>query len=126
MSKYARFPKDLFTNKRKFEEVSMVTLSKGCSIILQNKLPAKNKDLGSFTTPCMIGSLVIEKALSNLCASFNFIPYTIFRKLGLRDLQPAMMTLQLGDRSIRHHKGIIKYVLVKVDKFIFLMDFGFT
>ena len=33
------------------------------------------------------------------------------------------MTLQLADWSIRHLRGIIAEVLVKVDRFIFPMDF---
>ena len=51
------------------------------------------------------------------------MPYSIFRNLGLRDLQPTRMTLQLADRSIWHPRGIIEDVLVKVDKFIFPIDF---
>ncbi|XP_031253889.1 uncharacterized protein LOC116111867 [Pistacia vera] len=34
-----------------------------------------------------------------------------------------MVSLQLTDRSIKHPRGIIEDVLVKVDKFIFPMDF---
>ena len=33
------------------------------------------------------------------------------------------MTLQLVDRSLNHLRGIIEDVLVKMDKFIFLVDF---
>ena len=51
------------------------------------------------------------------------MPYTIFRKLRLSDLQPTRMTLQSSDRSIRHPRRAIKDVLIKVDKFIFLVDF---
>ncbi|XP_039135556.1 uncharacterized protein LOC120272975 [Dioscorea cayenensis subsp. rotundata] len=44
-------------------------------------------------------------------------------KFRLSDLKPTRMTLQLADRSIRHPTRIIEDVLVKVDKFIFLVDF---
>ena len=33
------------------------------------------------------------------------------------------MTLQLADRSVKRLRGIIKDVLIKVDKFYFLVDF---
>ena len=33
------------------------------------------------------------------------------------------MPLQLADRSLKHLRGIIEVVLVKVDKFIFPTDF---
>ena len=47
MPKYARFLKELFSNKRKLEELSTVVLSEECFAILQNKLPEKLKDPGS-------------------------------------------------------------------------------
>ncbi|XP_039138804.1 uncharacterized protein LOC120276139 [Dioscorea cayenensis subsp. rotundata] len=80
----------------------------------------KMKDPRSFTIPCMIGELVNEKALAYLGASINVMPFTMYKKLGFSDLKP---TLQLADRSIRHPRDIIEDVLVKVNKFIFPMDF---
>ncbi|KAL8244068.1 hypothetical protein R6Q59_010326, partial [Mikania micrantha] len=44
MPKYAKFLKDLLTNKRKMEELSTVTLSEKCSAVVQNKLPQKKTD----------------------------------------------------------------------------------
>ncbi|GJY11052.1 hypothetical protein Tco_0379237 [Tanacetum coccineum] len=52
MPKYAKFMKDLLTNKAKFEETSKVTLNERCSAVLLNKIPLKEKDLGSFTSLC--------------------------------------------------------------------------
>ncbi|KAA3464785.1 RNA-directed DNA polymerase (Reverse transcriptase), Ribonuclease H-like protein [Gossypium australe] len=109
MPKYAKFLKELLTNKRKLEEVSMVELNEECSAILQNKLPRKLKDPGSFTIPCLIGSLNIKKALADLGASINLMPYKMFKRL--------------ADRSIKYPKGVIEDVLVKIDKFIFPIDF---
>ena len=51
------------------------------------------------------------------------MPLTIFQKLGLKEAKPTIVTLQLVNRSLKHPRGIIKDVLVKVDKFIFLIDF---
>ena len=51
------------------------------------------------------------------------MPLSIFRKLGLGEANPITTTLQLADRSLTHHLGIIEDVLVKVDKFIFPADF---
>ncbi|KAG8486048.1 hypothetical protein CXB51_019333 [Gossypium anomalum] len=47
MPTYAKFLKELLTNKRKFEDLSTVELNEECSAILQNKLPTKLKDPGS-------------------------------------------------------------------------------
>ena len=51
------------------------------------------------------------------------MPLSIFRKLGLREANPTTITLQFLDRLFTHPQGIIEDVLVKVDKFIFLVDF---
>ncbi|XP_073138503.1 uncharacterized protein [Henckelia pumila] len=46
-----------------------------------------------------------------------------FRKLSLGEPKSTRMSLQLADRSIKYPRGIIEDVLVKVDKFIFPVDF---
>ena len=79
MPTYEIFLKELLTNKRKFEELSIVELNEECSTILQNKLPTKLKDPGSFTVPCLIGSLNVEKVLADLGASVNLMPYKMFK-----------------------------------------------
>ncbi|KAL2461691.1 reverse transcriptase [Abeliophyllum distichum] len=45
------------------------------------------------------------------------------RKLELGEARPTTVLLQLADRSIKHPRGIIEDVLVKVNKFIFPADF---
>lgn len=71
----------------------------------------------------MIGGSIEESALANLGASINVIPYKIFMTLVLGEPTPTKMAIQLTDRSIRHPKGVVKDMLVKVDKFIFSNDF---
>ena len=100
-----------------------VALTEECSAILQNKLPPKLKDPGSFTIPCTIGDQFIGKALCDLGASINLMPLSIYKKLGLNEAKPTSVTLQLADRSLTYPKGIVEDVLVKVDKFIFPADF---
>ena len=65
----------------------------------------------------------VEKALADLEASINFIPYKLSKKLGLGEPKPTKMSIQLVDRSVKYPKGIIENVLVKIDKFIFPVDF---
>ncbi|XP_076915055.1 uncharacterized protein LOC143574283 [Bidens hawaiensis] len=80
MPKYAKFLKDVLINKRKLEELSHVTLNEECSVVLQNKLPTKKTDPGSFTIPCLIGDLFFSNALADLGASNNLMPYAVFSK----------------------------------------------
>ncbi|KAL0431187.1 UNVERIFIED_CONTAM: hypothetical protein Sradi_0744700 [Sesamum radiatum] len=56
-------------------------------------------------------------------ASINLMPYSIFAKLGMHELTPTIVTLQLADRSIKYPRGIIEDVLVKVGKFVIPVDF---
>ena len=123
MPKYAKFLKDLLSNKRKLEDVSTVEIGASCSSLIQNKLPPKLKDPGSFTIPCVVGELSVDKALADLGASINLMPYTFFKKLGLAEPRPTRMSLQLADRSVKIPKGIIEDVLVKVGNFIYPVDF---
>ncbi|XP_052209216.1 uncharacterized protein LOC127812732 [Diospyros lotus] len=120
---YAKFLKEILANKRKLAEFETIKLSEECFAIVQNKLPQKLKDPGSFIIPCIIGDIYFDKVLFDLGASINLMPLTIFKKLGLGELKPITITLQLADRSIKHPRGIVEDVLVKVDKFIFPVDF---
>jgi hypothetical protein len=43
--------------------------------------------------------------------------------LGLGELKPTTITLQLADRSVKVPWGIVEDVLIKVDKFYFPVDF---
>ena len=70
-----------------------------------------------------IGGTCIDKALLDLGASVNLLPYSVYKKLGLWELKPTNITLSLADRSIRIPKGIVEDVLVKVDKFYYPVDF---
>ncbi|GKE71790.1 hypothetical protein Tco_1529862 [Tanacetum coccineum] len=107
MPKYAKFIKDLLSKKGKAEETSKVTLNERCYIVLLNKIPLKEKDLGSFTIPCVIGKIGINKALADFGASISLMPYSI----------------ELVNKSTQYPRGIAENVIVKIDKFILLVDF---
>ena len=62
-------------------------------------------------------------ALVDLGASVNLLPYSVYVELGLRELEPTNITLHLADRSVKIPRGIVKDVLVQVDKFYFPVDF---
>lgn len=52
------------------------------------------------------------------------MPLSVFRKLGFEEAKPTSVTLLMVYRSLkRTKKGVIKDVLVKVDKVIFIADF---
>jgi hypothetical protein len=120
---YAKFLKDLVTVKRKTNVPRKAFMTEQVSAILQCKLPLKYKDPGCPTITCMIGVSQIERALLDLGASVNLLPYSVYLQLGLGELKPTTMTLQLADRSVKVPRGIVEDVLIKVDKFYFPVDF---
>ncbi|KAH9744096.1 hypothetical protein KPL70_003541 [Citrus sinensis] len=69
------------------------------------------------------GSHTIENALLDLGASVNMLPYSVFVKLGLGELHPTPVVLQLTDQSTKIPRGIVEDVLIQVDKFYFSIDF---
>ncbi|CAL1378683.1 unnamed protein product [Linum trigynum] len=124
MPTYAKFLRELLTKKRKWADLDKVTLTSECSAVIQNKLPEKRDDPGSFTIPCVIGGTEFNKSLCDLGAGINLMPYSVYKKLGLGDvLKPTRITLQLADRSVKIPKGVVENVLVKVGKFILPTDF---
>ena len=56
-------------------------------------------------------------------ASINLMPLSMFKQLGVGECRPTTVTLQLADRSHAYPEEKIEDVLVKVDKFIFPVDF---
>nr|XP_017245793.1 PREDICTED: uncharacterized protein LOC108217475 [Daucus carota subsp. sativus] len=119
---YAKFLKDILTKKRSFGEVETVAFTEECSAVLQNKSPPKLKDPGSFSIPCHLGALFIDKALCDLGASVSVMPLSIFQKLNMGDLKCTQMTLQMADRSIKYPLGILEDVPVRVGKFYIPVD----
>ncbi|GJR02031.1 DNA/RNA polymerases superfamily protein [Tanacetum coccineum] len=65
-------------------------MNEHCSNIVKDALPSKEKDSGSFTLPCTINNICLDKALADLGASVNVMPYSTFTNLGLGKLAPMM------------------------------------
>ena len=83
------------------------------------------KDPGSFTIPCIIGGVEIQKSLYDSGASINLVPLSIAKQLSLRDLIPTSITLQMADISMVKPEEVLEDVLVTVGKFVFPVDFIF-
>ena len=123
MPSYAKFLKEILTNKRKIDDDDTVALTEECSAIIQNKMPPKLKDPGSFSIPCVIGNYVIDKALCDLGASVSLMPLSICERLNLGELKPTRMSLQLADRSIKYPVGILEDVPLRIGQLYIPTDF---
>ena len=120
---YAKFLKDLCTVKKSLNVNKKAFLTEQVSAIIGNKTPVKYKDPGCPTISVNIGGISVEKALLDLGASVNLLPYSMYKRLGLGELKPTSITLSLADRSIKIPKGTIEDVLIQVEKFYYPVDF---
>ncbi|KAL0431166.1 UNVERIFIED_CONTAM: hypothetical protein Sradi_0742600 [Sesamum radiatum] len=121
--KYAKFLKELCTNKRKLKDKERIIFGKNVSAVINRKLPEKCKDPGMFTLPCVIGNKRIERAMLDLGASINVMPYSVYQALNLSTLQDTNVIIQLADRSYVRPMGLVEDVLVKVNDLLFPVDF---
>ena len=71
----------------------------------------------------VIGDQLIHRALLDLRASVNLIPFTEYERLELGELKPAKMVIQMANRIIRVPRGIVKDVLIRVGEFFYPVDF---
>ncbi|GJR49665.1 hypothetical protein Tco_1400186 [Tanacetum coccineum] len=81
---YARHMKNLVVNKPRTLEEGDVKLNATCSVVLQNQMPPKEKDPGSFILPCSIG---------------------------LGKLKIVNMTVEVANRTKSITKGIVENLL---------------
>ena len=120
---YAKFLKDLGTVKKGLGINKKAFLTEQVSSIIQCKTLVKYKDPGSPTISVNNGGTCIDKALLDLGASVNLLPYSMYKQLGLGELKSTNITLSLADRSMKIPKGIVEDILVKIDKFYYPVDF---
>jgi hypothetical protein len=80
---FAKFLTNFCIDKRKFQEHEIVASTKEVSAMLLRKLPPKLKDSSSFTIPYRIGDHLVERALLDLGAGVNLLPYNVYEMLSL-------------------------------------------
>ncbi|XP_057998623.1 uncharacterized protein LOC110663240 [Hevea brasiliensis] len=91
MPSYAKFLKEILSNKRKLEDYETVALTEECSTILQNKLSPKLKDPESFSIPYFTGNMNIDKAFCDLGASVSLMPHNM-PKVNVEELTNNYLT----------------------------------
>ena len=56
-------------------------------------------------------------------ASVHLMPYLVYLRLGLGEIKPTSMILQLVNRSIQKLRGIVEDVLLQIDKLCYVVGF---
>ncbi|XP_076958881.1 uncharacterized protein LOC143634765 [Bidens hawaiensis] len=123
MPKYAKFLKDLLKRKDRLRKVSSIPLNRNCLAVVLNRVLENLSDPGVYTISCMFESDMMCQALVDLGASISLMSYSLYEKLELGELTQTRISLSLADHSIKYPRGIIENLLVKVDKFVFPVDF---
>ena len=102
MPQYAKFMKEILSKKRRLSEMDeTVMMTEECNAIIQRKIQVKVKDPGSFTLLVEFEGKEGEvRALTDLGASINLMPLSMFERLGIGELKHTMISLQLAVRSI--------------------------
>ncbi|XP_012438713.1 uncharacterized protein LOC105764610 [Gossypium raimondii] len=123
ISRYAKFLKELCTSKRRLLGNERVNVGENVSAVLQKKVPPKYKDQGMFAISCEIGNVGIKKAMCDLGASINVMPYPIYKLINAGPLKKTRAIIQLADRSVVYPEGLLEDILVKVNELVSPTDF---
>ncbi|GJV56547.1 mitochondrial proton/calcium exchanger protein-like protein isoform X1 [Tanacetum coccineum] len=83
---------------------------------INNTMPQKEKDPGSFTLPYFINDFCFDNALVDLGASISVMPLSTYLNLGLGELAHTRLTVELADRTVKYPKGIAENVLVGIEE----------
>nr|GFA63216.1 reverse transcriptase domain-containing protein [Tanacetum cinerariifolium] len=110
MPKFASTLKTLIGNKEKLSEMARTSINEHCSAVILNKLPKKLGDPEKFLIRYEFPRMDECLALSDLGASINLMPLSVWKELSLLELTPTCMTLELADRLVSKLIGIAKDV----------------
>jgi len=117
MPPYAGFLKDLRTTKKATGVPKKAFSTLGANSILSQIL-VKYKNPCCPNVSIVIGDQLIHRALLDLWASVNLIPFAEYERLELGELKFIKMVIQFVDKLTRVPRGIVKNVLIRLGEFI--------
>ncbi|XP_021714620.1 uncharacterized protein LOC110716099 [Chenopodium quinoa] len=95
MPTYAKFLKNILSNKSRLEESDSISLPTEISAIPQNELPE----------------------------NVSLMPLSMAKRLNLGEISPTKMSIQLADRSVKVPLGVLKDIPIQVGKVLVPCDF---
>ena len=121
MSPYAKYMKEIVTNKRKIPEDELSTML--ANYTFKGGIPKKLGDRGIPTIPCSIKRNYVKTALCDLGAGVSVMPFSLYRRLDLKQLTPTKISLQMADKSTAISISICEDVPVAVANVTILTEF---
>jgi hypothetical protein len=97
MNPYAKYMKEIVTNKRKIPEAEISTML--ANDTFKGGIAKKLGDPGVPTIPCSIKRNYLKTALCDLGAGVSVMPLSLYRRLDLNKLTPTEISLQMADKS---------------------------
>nr|XP_009769058.1 PREDICTED: uncharacterized protein LOC104219988 [Nicotiana sylvestris] len=119
------FPQNLYREKM---DKSTLTNASLCQI-LEGDPDKEEKNRGDLSGQAhralQRGTINFDKSLCDSGASINLMPLSIYRKLEneIGEIRSTPISLQLADQTTLITKGIVEDVLVRMDNFVFPVDF---
>ena len=120
---YAKYLKELCTQKRHHKLPKKVVLNKEVSAVVTGILPTKLQDPGAPLITIQVGDFKMNKALLDLGASVSILPGSLYDQYDFGPLEKADTTVVLADLSLKLPRGIVSDVIVKVEDFYYPVDF---
>jgi hypothetical protein len=122
MPPYAKYMKDIVTNKRKIPNEEISTLL--ANYPFDGKVPEKLGDPGIPTIPCSIKNNYVRTALCDLGDGVSVMPFSLYKRLDLEKLVSTDISFQMADKSTTIPIGICENVPVQVaNSCLILTDF---
>jgi hypothetical protein len=90
---YARYLKDILSQKRPIPKTDMLMFVERCSAAILDGLPNKMSDPGVPTISCLVGTQKFDQALYDLEASMSVMPKVIYDQLNQDSLVSTSMYL---------------------------------
>ena len=124
MPPYAKYMKDIITNKRKIPEAESSTML--ANYTFKDGVPKKLGDPGIPTIPCSKKINHVKTALCDLGVGVSVMPFSLYKRLDLNKLTPTEISLQMANKSTAIPIGICEDVPVVVANVTILTDFCYT
>lgn len=121
MNPYAKYMKDIVTNKRKIPEEEISTML--ANYTFKGGIPNKLGDKGVQTIPCSIKRNYVRTALCDFGAGVSVMPLSLYRRLDFNKLTPIEIYLQMADKSTAIPVSICEDVRAVVANVTILADF---
>lgn len=71
----------------------------------------------------MIACFLVDRTIVDLSASKKVMSSFICTKLGPGNPTPVRMSMSLAHKNVKHPKGVVEDILIKVKELVFLVDF---